>query len=794
MEKVSITNLQPIEILAPAGSPDCFYAAVHAGADAVYVGGSRFGARAFAGNFSEAELFGAIDYAHLHGRKLYLTVNTLLKEQETGELYAYLEPLYRHGLDAVIVQDVGVLQFVKEYFPGLPIHASTQMTVTNLKGVQFLASQGASRVVLARELSLEEISRAAAQSNVEIECFVHGALCYCYSGQCLMSSMIGGRSGNRGQCAQPCRLQYEVDRKRKYYLSPKDICTLELIPELAAAGIRSFKIEGRMKKPEYVALVTAMYRKYVDLYLKSAESGAADFRVDPADMEKLADIYNRGGFHSGYYKQHNGADMLSLERPNHAGVAAVRIRSQKGREVCATALTKVYKGDILELDTGGGNYTFGKSAEKGEMITFLAPQKRFYKANTTLYRIRNQHLIQEIEQTLCRHKPKVKITGHLQLSAGKPATLTVRLNNIQVEVISGQIVDEAKTQPLSAEKIITQLKKTGNTELEFEDISVEMDGAVFIPMQKLNELRREALTRLTTAYCASFYREAHTALPSFSKADLPLGAADNLPASAASKPFCSIAVETIGQLRSILQFAGIDRIYIPDALIGQIDDLLPIIHQKGIAVFYAMPFVFRDAAIQKYESSLWSYLESGCDGILVRNCESFRYQQEHGFDKSVIIDHNLYVFNQYAKKFWRQNGKPLLTAPIELNKGELSELGLEDMELLIYGRIPVMLTAQCLQGTLGSCHQAELMLTDRMQKQFPVKNHCEYCYNVIYNSVPICLFDQMKQLQDLKPNSVRLSFTIEDEAETAQIMKSYLEKNTDMSKSFTRGHFKRGIS
>ena len=266
-----------IEILAPAGSYESLKAAIAAGADAVYVGGNRFGARAYANNFSEEELLEAIDYVHLHGKKIYLTVNTLLKEKELErELYSYLLPYYRQGLDAVIVQDPGVLRFVREYFPSLPIHASTQMTITGADGARFMEEQGVERIVTARELSLQEIKEISEKTSLEIESFVHGALCYCYSGQCLYSSLLGGRSGNRGQCAQPCRLPYKVDGKTSYVMSLKDLCTVEFIPDLAEAGIYSFKIEGRMKKPEYVAAVTSIYRKYADLYL---QKGRKDYSV-----------------------------------------------------------------------------------------------------------------------------------------------------------------------------------------------------------------------------------------------------------------------------------------------------------------------------------------------------------------------------------------------------------------------------------------------------------------------------------------------------------------------------------
>ena len=304
-----------VEILSPAGSLAILKGAFAAGADAVYAGGSCFGARAFAQNFTEDEMLEGIDYAHLHGRKLYLTVNTLVKEKEFGQLYRYLLPFYRQGLDAVIVQDMGVMEFVRREFPGLAIHASTQMTVTGARSAGFLEQQGVTRVVPARELSLAEIRRIRQETDLEIECFVHGALCYCYSGRCLMSSLIGGRSGNRGQCAQPCRLAWTAQGQKKSadILSLKDLCTIDMIPQLVEAGITSFKIEGRMKQPSYVETVTALYRKYTDLYI--AGGNGEPFRVSGADRQELMDAYRRRGYTDGYYRRHNGREMISFARP-----------------------------------------------------------------------------------------------------------------------------------------------------------------------------------------------------------------------------------------------------------------------------------------------------------------------------------------------------------------------------------------------------------------------------------------------------------------------------------------------
>ena len=322
----------PVEILAPAGSLDILKCAFGAGADAVYAGGSCFGARAFATNFTQEELMEGIDYAHIHGKKLYLTVNTLVKEREFDRLYHYLLPFYRQGLDAVIVQDMGVMEFIREEFPLLPIHASTQMTVTSSVSASFLEERGVTRVVPARELSLGEIRRIAEGTDLEIECFVHGALCYCYSGRCLMSSMIGGRSGNRGQCAQPCRLPWKAEQAKKEQdlLSLKDLCAIELIPELIRAGITSFKIEGRMKQPSYVETVTAMYRRYTDLW--AALNGDRErFRVSREDKRALMEAYTRRGYTDGYYTRHNGREMLSLSRPEPAQ-AQREASPKKGRE------------------------------------------------------------------------------------------------------------------------------------------------------------------------------------------------------------------------------------------------------------------------------------------------------------------------------------------------------------------------------------------------------------------------------------------------------------------------------
>ena len=502
-----------VEILAPAGSMECLKAAIAAGADAVYTGGALFGARAYAHNLTEEELLEAIDYVHLHGRRLYLTVNTLIKDREMEkQMYDYLLPYYRQGLDAVIVQDIGLFRFIRKHFPDLPIHASTQMTLTGVDGAKFLEKEGAQRIVTSRELSMAEVKKIADETELEIESFVHGALCYCYSGQCLFSSFIGGRSGNRGQCAQPCRLLYRTPEAKRpqYLLSLKDICTLELIPEMIESGIYSFKIEGRMKKPEYAAAVAFQYRKYADLYLKYYEECPAGedpaayamkkYRVCEEDRQMLLDLYNRGGFHTGYYHTQNGREMVSLNRPNHAGVPAVKVLAKKGRTVTAKAMTDLSPQDIIELPMRKGrekadNYTCKDAVRKGMNVQIPVFADTPFKRDEIWMRTRNSALIERLHEEFVNGKIKERICGTFRLYPQEAATLTVKCRDAEITV-TGEKAQEALSQPMSRERIEKQLRKTGNTEFEFSFLKVEIGEKVFLPMQSLNELRREAMETL----------------------------------------------------------------------------------------------------------------------------------------------------------------------------------------------------------------------------------------------------------------------------------------------------------
>ena len=710
-----------VEILAPAGSMECLRAAVAAGADAIYLGGTKFGARAYAQNLSEEDLVQAIEYVHIHGRKIYMTVNTLLKDRELNELYAYLLPYYKAGLDGVIVQDIGAVKFIGEYFPEMPVHASTQMTITNTLGADFLKRYGITRVVPARELSLKEIRDMKKQTGLEMECFVHGALCYCYSGQCLLSSMIGGRSGNRGQCAQPCRLPYQTEGKKPADLmSLKDLCTIDILPELIDAGIDSFKIEGRMKQPEYVYTVVKMYRKYADQYLKLQKEGKgkSSYHVSEADNRELLATYQRRGYCEGYYYQHNGKDMVSLKRPKN------------GRD--------------------------GSAEEKPW---------------------------QDI-------KVQEKINGILTLSVGNRAKLTVSCGDVTVECI-GQEVQAAQKQPLDPARIEKQMRKTGNTEFTFDNLEILVEGNVFLPMQALNELRREGIEELTEQIQMQYRREEagcgmKTATAGFDSD------ADGVTETAGKKECCiSASVQNKAQLDTAVN-SKIRYIYLEEDVEFERED--------GVQYFLAMPYIFRENTIKRYEK-MYTEIEKKYDGILIRNWESYAWLKRHEYQKEIRSDYNLYIFNRKTKEELRRLGIARGTASVELNDRELARIGIEEQVFIAYGYQPVMISAGCIQKTSASCDGkgGVLSISDRYQKKFAVRRYCRDCYNVMYNSAPLFLADKAEEVHALAPAELRLDFTTESSGQVKEICHAYtlaFEKGCKTEppmQDYTRGHFKRGV-
>lgn len=728
-----------VELLAPAGSIESMKAAINSGADAVYIGGSMFGARAYADNPNTDCLLEAIDYVHLHGKSLYLTVNTLLKTKELNNLlFDYLKPYYERGLDAVIVQDIGVFNFIKKNFPKLPIHASTQMTICGVEGAKLLKELGAARIVTARELSLDEIKLIHKNVDIEIESFVHGALCYCYSGQCLLSSFIGGRSGNRGRCAQPCRLPYKVvkeqnviNQNKDYILSPKDMCTIELIPDIIEAGVYSFKIEGRMKKPEYTAGVVRIYRKYIDMYINNGREG---FKVAEHDKRELFDIFNRCGFNSGYYNTQNGRDMITLTPPQK------RVRNEQ-----------LYK----ELS--------------------IYSEKEFDSA-------------------------KIKIDGHLSLKKGQNARLVLKAGDITIEAL-GDIVEAAKKQPVDRERIEKQINKTGNTAFIFNNIEMDLDSDIFLPIKSINDLRRLAIDKLSNKIISN-YRRNRPVLNGRSSDDNinPAEAKQERAVIKENKIVINACVETEEQLKAVVTAKELSAIYIDCTMVTRkVSYYSGICHTNNKKCYIVLPYILRHNRQTKL-NEFNALLDDSIDGVVVKNLEEYAYLKDNNYKKSIIIDYNVYTFNREARNFWSDK-IDYATAPIELNYRELKELGVYNSELIVYGYLPVMVSAQCIHNTIEGCDKKEtgLYIRDRMNESFYVKNNCKYCYNVIYNCKPLVLLDNKADILKLMPRSLRLNFTTESGKAARLIAEQYIDsfiRNKEAHNnfnSFTRGHFKRGI-
>lgn len=832
------------EVLAPAGTYECFRAAINAGADAVYLGGSMFGARAFAGNFEEAELIKAIRTAHLYGRKVYLTVNTLLRNDELEKLVQYVKPYYEEGLDAVIVQDYGVFAVLREAFPGLDLHASTQMTITGKYGAQLLKDMGAARVVPARELSAKEIRDIYDNVNVEIESFVHGALCYCYSGQCLLSSMIGGRSGNRGRCAQPCRLTYSANGiSEKYLLSPKDMCTIEAVPDILDAGVYSLKIEGRMKSPEYVAGVSYAYRKYVDMYLEKGRDG---YRVEEQDIRQLMDLYNRGGFCKGYYYAQNDKSMMTFDRPNHQGIVIGNIKN--GELILSQ---EVNPGDVLEFPDGS-EYTTPTGKKSGRLALPKGVLKN-PKNGAAVYRTRNNELLGQLRAGYIDNDIKIPVRMEIFLKSGERACLKL-LSGDKELVVYGDVLEPSDKRPAVREDVVKQLKKLGGTAFSSDEGSIVTDiqGSPFVPVRLLNDLRRNALEELESMLLSGYKRnheymkvqasmtagvleadaaQENAGVQEIADAQENAGIQENTAAqcNAAceaglterrdySEGQHDITVQVMNkeQLEAVLRTAhnNVSRIYISTELSGidgaimmkgMVDEYNAGIsaNNRKIEVYMAMPYIFRDRTVMLFERKLEDVKAAGFDGMLIRSPEELGYIRKKGlyelYAGRVVADYDMYTYNKAAFDEYIRLGIHDFTLSEELNAGQLRGLcrSVQDrniyLEKLVYGYLPLMVTAGCtLKYTSKDkpCGRPGVYyLTDRKGKQLAALNSCSYCYNLIYNSVPEYLLDKPDEIRNMGVEALRLSFSIEGADEVENIMKM----NADSVKAYTRGHYNRGV-
>lgn len=701
------------ELLAPAGNLEIFKGVIESGADAVYVGGSMFGARAYANNFTEEELLEAIDFAHLRGVKVYLTVNTLIKNSEFSKLYDYLLPYYKRGLDAVIVQDIGVVKAIHEYFPSMEIHTSTQMTVTGADGVRFLSQFGVTRVVMAREVSLAEMKRIHEETGMELEAFVHGALCYSYSGQCLFSSILGGRSGNRGRCAQPCRLPYTVEGKKdEYILSLKDMCGIKALDKLHDAGVYSLKIEGRMKQLEYACGVVKYYRSYIDSMKP----------VTDADYERIKALGNRCGFTDRYYFDHNGSDMVTYVKPNFVSNAAEP-----------------------------------------------SPEKR-----------------------------KLSIEGELVLREGEPGSLTVKRGDVTYKA-SIEPVSAALKAPLDKKAAIDRINKTGDTDFEFSHIKAQIGENVFVPNGALNKLRRDAISGLCDKLLKKYYRDDARYADISSMCELPehvvKSDAAHEDGAVNAKDYTTIcSCMTRTQLDTLISYDCFDVLYLDfdmydrKTLIQQFADDVKSLTKRNKKVYLMLPTIFR-ADSSDYFVSIAKELDKVCfEGFVVKNYEELYLTENLFTGKKVILDHNMYTFNDVSKSAFFEHGVSGDTVPLELNSREIMHRNNIGSQMIVYGYYPLMTTANCVHKNTKGCDKKQklIYLKDRYNKSFAVCNNCKECYNTIYNSLPTMLTKNISKLKEAGIRSFRYSFTIE----TPKQIKAVMDDNVA---EYTNGHYKRGV-
>ena len=701
------------ELLAPAGNLEILKGVIESGADAVYVGGSIFGARAYANNFTEEELLEAIDFAHLRGVKVYLTVNTLIKNSEFSKLYDYLLVYYKRGLDAVIVQDLGVVKAIHEYFPSMEIHTSTQMTVTGADGVRFLSQFGVTRVVMAREISLAEMKRIHEETGMELEAFVHGALCYSYSGQCLFSSILGGRSGNRGRCAQPCRLPYTVEGKKdEYILSLKDMCGIKALDKLHDAGVYSLKIEGRMKQLEYACGVVKYYRSYID----------SKKPVSDADYDRIKALGNRCGFTDRYYFDHNGSDMVTYVKPNFVSNAAEP-----------------------------------------------SPEKR-----------------------------KLSIEGELVLREGEPGSLTVKRGDVTYKA-SIESVSAALKAPLDKKAAIDRINKTGDTDFEFSHIKAQIGENVFVPNGALNKLRRDAISGLCDKLLKKYYRNDARYADMSSMCELPehvvKSDAAHEDGAVNAKDYTAIcSCMTRAQLDTLISYDCFDVFYLDfdmydrNTLIQQFADDVKSLTKQNKKVYLMLPTIFRADSSDYFVSIAKELDKVSFEGFVVKNYEELYLTENLFTGKKVILDHNMYTFNDVSKSAFFEHGVSGDTVPLELNSREIMHRNNIGSQMIVYGYYPLMTTANCVHKNTKGCDKKQklIYLKDRYNKSFAVCNNCKECYNTIYNSLPTMLTKNISKLKEAGIRSFRYSFTIETPKQIKAVM-------DDKVAEYTNGHYKRGV-
>lgn len=781
--------MDKIELLAPAGSMESVIAAVQMRANAVYIGGSKFSARAYAFNFDDENIARAVDYCHIYGVRVYVTLNTLVKDNELKEIMEYVGFLYSVGVDALIVQDTGLIYLIRNNFPDFELHASTQMTVHNGEGALFLKNMGFKRIVLSRELSLSEIDYISNILKVETEVFVHGALCICYSGQCLMSSIIGGRSGNRGRCAQPCRLPYTLIDKntnsehKAYLLSPKDICTLDNLKDIVATGTSSLKIEGRMKKPEYVAGVVEIYRRELDnIHNNTIQKLDKDTKV-------LTQLFNREGFSKAYLYGNSGKDMMAYKVPKNSGLPIGRVAS----DLSVTLLEKVaLKDGVMFRDDGFAISKIivdGIEVEKAAMgeRVLLKPTK--YKAGDLLYKISDVELMDELSKSYSdAFKRKIELNLSIEFSVNKPLCISASYMGENFNVV-GELVQAAVNKPLDRERIIKNLSKTGDTPFKINEVNFESFEDGFLPMAALNSVRRELTESIQNHIIGKYKREKNSKQINYDKKK-SFQVKDNL------IPETLVYVSNEQQLRAVLEM-GFDNIAInPFMRECNIN-----FNKYDVNIYLKVPNIIKG----EFES-VCEFIENNLSiikGIITANLGII-----NRFNKKINIigDYKLNIFNSYAGDFYKE----FLTGTCisaELNQKEIKEIGSKSslpLQIMVYGKYELMVSEYCAIGSvfgnkndksacIEKCTGGCYTLKDRMGEEFRI-NTDKYCRSYIYNNVPVNLISNMTEIIKNNISCFRLDFVHESYEETLEVLRNYIKRTWSTEfKNYTRGHYKRGV-
>ncbi|MEA4815658.1 MAG: DUF3656 domain-containing protein [Lachnospiraceae bacterium] len=798
-----------IELLAPAGNLESVYAAVNGGADAVYMGAKAFSARQYADNFSDDDMKTAIDYCHLRGVKVYIAINTLYKDSEINEVLNLAREAYEIGADAFIMQDMGSAMLIKEYLPDMPLFASTQMTASSLEDVKKLKESGFSRVILSRELSFDEVKHISENAGVDTEVFIHGALCVSYSGQCIMSSMLGGRSGNRGRCAQPCRMPYTLVEKGRplkegYLLSPKDIETLPLIPSLIESGVCSFKIEGRMKSAEYVAGVTMIYRKYIDKYLNGEKA-----LPDEKDINILLQLFNRGGFTDGYLKTHSGISMMSFERPKPWGLLSGFADNYDTKHKRVTIRTKegFVPGDGIEIWTKNGQNVgcgISKPSKAGEYINIAIDGD--VTKNDLVYKTFDKELNDSLGRLINSDVRKIDVSARFKGAIGKASEFELEFGDIKVKV-SGDPLEKAQNNPMTNEKIKAQLIKMGSTPFKISNIEVLTDDNSYINIKSLNDMRRRSCDELAEKILENSRR---------STKPFPLYVGKEKPAVRNKR--LTVSVSTLEQLKTVLKFGEAERVYIEvnDEFAKNLDYIKEASKKHSGRLFLAFPRVYRGYAKAVYSEFIKS-ISPYIDGFLIRSAGEVYIAND--LKKPFVIDFSLNVLNNETLKFWHNEGALAVTLSPELNLSEIRTAGEKYSEILGYGYMPLMVTHQCPIGNFAGgktnvmfCskkgNSAGYTLKDKKSESFYIKTDCKTCTCEILNGKPLFLLKFFDEIADSPSGFLRLSFTIESGEKTEEMLEAYasiceapdeidvktdiLIKSMEGNKS-TKGHYFRGV-